>query len=63
MVVAGLVRVEGFEPPLPEDNCFTGSRDEPYSPHTHGITGLPEQDSNLQSRINNPQVYRLTDRG
>jgi hypothetical protein len=27
MVVAGLVRVEGFEPPLPEDNCFTGSRD------------------------------------
>ena len=24
---------------------------------------LPEQDSNLQSRINNPLVYRLTDRG
>ena len=24
---------------------------------------LPEQDSNLQSRINNPPVYRLTDRG
>src|SRR5262245_60093220 len=24
---------------------------------------LPEQDSNPQSRINNPLVYRLTDRG
>ena len=24
---------------------------------------LPEQESNLQSRINNPLVYRLTDRG
>ena len=24
---------------------------------------LPEQDSNLQSQINNPLVYRLTDRG
>jgi hypothetical protein len=24
---------------------------------------LPDQDSNLQSRINNPLVYRLTDRG
>ena len=26
-------------------------------------TKLPEQDSNLQSRINNPPVYHLTDRG
>jgi hypothetical protein len=26
-------------------------------------TTLPEQDSNLQSRINGPLVYRLTDRG
>ena len=54
---------EGFEPPMPEGNYFADSRDSPSVASHAWHRELPEQDSNLQSRINNPSVYRLTDRG
>lgn len=61
------VEVQGFQ----ETRCADPSGLEPeltdsesaVLPTTPRVIRLPEQDSNLQSRINNPPVYRLTDRG
>ncbi len=58
------VRAEGFEPTVPlRATALQAAATNPYSPRTQHLWQLPEQDSNLQSRINSPLVYRLTDRG
>jgi hypothetical protein len=57
------VRAEGFEPPVPQGRLlYRQLRLTIFASHAWHHR-LPEQDSNLQSRINNPLVYRLTDRG
>ena len=52
----------GFEPPRPRTTALQAASTNRIR-LTRLALELPEQDSNLQSRINNPLVYRLTDRG